>query len=168
MPGHIAPVHRQVYQRQPHHHRMDQPAGKRKTNQHPAFDDSLDNFKTILTVPDPSNPQNGCRHPYVGPGFYRLYIMMDEGMFLFSNTKSPVWDTSKHEISSKRLTSARKNWPSTCWIPAIRSHGAAWQPTNFKVETWAPSKFVYTYRDGYIRISLLRKPKKILPEILHG
>lgn len=125
--------------------------------------DSLRNFKTILTVPDPSNPQNGYADTRMSAArvFYRLYIMMDKGMFLFSNTKSPVWDTSKHEISSKRLTSAPEklalNLPVIPGDTIARGSLAANKP---KVEAWAPSKFVYTYRDGYIRISLPAEAEK--------
>src|SRR5689334_12415066 len=47
--------------------------------------DSLRNFKTILTVPDPTVPQNG----YVDTKatndhmFYRLYILLDSGRYSF-------------------------------------------------------------------------------------
>src|SRR5436190_17933109 len=53
--------------------------------------DSLKNFKSILTVADPAIPENG----YVDTKatndhmFYRLYIMLDKGVFLFSDPKKP-------------------------------------------------------------------------------
>lgn len=56
--------------------------------------DSLRNFTTILTLPDPAVPQNG----YVDAKainnhmFYRLYILLDSGKYLFSVTKRPVAD----------------------------------------------------------------------------
>ena len=57
--------------------------------------DSLQGYKTILTVPDPTTPQNGyadtkATHDRM---FYRLYIMLDKGMYVFSNAKRPVRDT---------------------------------------------------------------------------
>ncbi|MBC7902991.1 MAG: hypothetical protein H7Y27_06195 [Gemmatimonadaceae bacterium] len=57
--------------------------------------DSLRNFSTILTLPDPAVPQNG----YVDSKFtnnhmfYRLYIQLDSGKYLFSKSKRPVPDT---------------------------------------------------------------------------
>src|SRR5688572_21144727 len=45
--------------------------------------DSTRNFKTILTVPDPSVPQNGfvdSKFP-AGPVFYRLFIVLDSGKY---------------------------------------------------------------------------------------
>lgn len=61
--------------------------------------DSLKNFKTILTVPDPSIPQNGfvdvkSPSPYV---FYRLFIVLDNGQYLFSKSKRAAPDTAQTE-----------------------------------------------------------------------
>jgi len=59
--------------------------------------DSLKNFKTILTVPDPSVPQNGfvdTKSPLPGM-FYRLFIVMDSGKYVFSKSKRPAPDTVK-------------------------------------------------------------------------
>jgi len=59
--------------------------------------DSTRNFKTILTLPDPTVPQNG----YVDTKaptehmFYRLYILLDSGKYLFSPAKRPVYDTAR-------------------------------------------------------------------------
>ena len=57
--------------------------------------DSLKNFKTILTVADPSIPENGYVDTKASNDhmFYRLYIMLDKGAFLFSDPKRPVLDT---------------------------------------------------------------------------
>lgn len=118
--------------------------------------DSLKNFKTILTVPDPSNPQNGYADSKADNDhmFYRLYILLDKGVFLFSNPKRPVWDTA---IATKKMDGA-KDKPYTI-IPVIpgdsTSRGSAISSSRPKVEGWVPSKFVYTNNgDGYIRISL--------------
>ena len=54
--------------------------------------DSLRNFKSILTLPDPTVPQNG----YVDNNaindhmFYRLYILLDGGKYLFSPAQRPI------------------------------------------------------------------------------
>lgn len=59
--------------------------------------DSTSNFKTILTLPDPTVPQNG----YVDTKaptehmFYRLFILLDSGKYLFSPSKRPAPDTAK-------------------------------------------------------------------------
>lgn len=60
--------------------------------------DSLRNFKTILTVPDPSIPQNGfvdSKAP-VGINFYRLFIVLDSGKYQFSKSKRPAPDTATY------------------------------------------------------------------------
>jgi hypothetical protein len=59
--------------------------------------DSLRNFKSILTLPDPTVPQNGFVDAKVPDGhmFYRLYILRDSGRYVFSKSKRPVLDTSR-------------------------------------------------------------------------
>jgi hypothetical protein len=116
--------------------------------------DSLKNFKTILTVPDPSNPQNGYADTKADNDrmFYRLYILLEGGVYLFSNTKRPAWDTM---TIGKKITGTGEK-PSVI-IPVIggdttsRNNGVSNKP---KVEAWVPSKLVYTNNDGYIRIKL--------------
>ena len=59
--------------------------------------DSTKNFKTILTVPDPRVRQNGfvdskAQTPFM---FYRLFIVMEGGKYLFSKSSRPIWDTSR-------------------------------------------------------------------------
>jgi hypothetical protein len=114
--------------------------------------DSLKNFKTLLTVPDPSLPQNGYADAKGGERmFYRLYILLDKGSFLFSNSKRPVWDTAvRREMgSTTRLNLALPVIQNANSGSPVVSNNAVAKP-----DLWSPSKFVYTFRDGYIRISL--------------
>ena len=115
--------------------------------------DSLKNFKTILTVPDPSNPQNGYADTKAMNDhmFYRLYILLRGGVYLFSDIKRPVWDT----LGPAKRINGMPGKPSIL-IPTIPADSAGNLISNnkAKIEAWIPSKFVYTYNDGYIRISL--------------
>lgn len=59
--------------------------------------DSLKLFKTILTVPDPTVPQNGYldakgTNPKM---FYRIFIVLDSGKYVFTQSQRPFWDTSR-------------------------------------------------------------------------
>jgi hypothetical protein len=116
--------------------------------------DSLKNFKTVLTVPDPSNPQNGYADTKADNDhmFYRLYILLDGGVYFFSTTKRPAWDT----LTSAKRINGTSDKPSVI-IPVIsgdstsKGNGISNKP---KVEAWVASKFVFTNNDGYIRISL--------------
>lgn len=56
--------------------------------------DSLKNFKTIVTVPDPTVPQNGFADTKApsSPIFYRLFIALDSGKYLFTNSRRPAPD----------------------------------------------------------------------------
>lgn len=65
--------------------------------------DSLRNYKTILTVPDPTVAQNGYVDSKATTNrmFYRLYILRDSGKFVFSNSKRPVVDTNTKRTDFK-------------------------------------------------------------------
>jgi hypothetical protein len=58
--------------------------------------DSLRNYKTILTVPDASVPQNGFVDTKAPTEFqfYRLFIVLDSGKYIFTKPKRAFWDTS--------------------------------------------------------------------------
>jgi len=68
--------------------------------------DSLSNFKTILTVPDPMNRQNGYLDNKAPGGnmFYRLYILVDGSHFVFSKSKRPVTDSAVAKPVTGNLT----------------------------------------------------------------
>ncbi|HEY0679497.1 MAG TPA: hypothetical protein VGD17_14535 [Chitinophagaceae bacterium] len=59
--------------------------------------DSLRNFKTLLTVPDPTVPQNGFVDSKAPTEFqyYRLFIVLDSGKYLFTRSKKAILDTSR-------------------------------------------------------------------------
>lgn len=72
--------------------------------------DSLNNFKTILTVPDPNNKQNGyldAKAPNERM-FYRLYILVDGANFIFSKSKRPSSDSIRTaliaDMGNKKIT----------------------------------------------------------------
>jgi hypothetical protein len=134
--------------------------------------DSLAGFKTILTVADPTTPQNG----YVDNKatndhmFYRLYIMLDKGNYLFSNAKKPVKDSLQKltSIESRLIDSARKANPFYVKIDSLLGVDSIASPNGINVKNrppgFVPSLYVYTNRDGNVKISLPdeEKSKKYL------
>lgn len=64
--------------------------------------DSLTNYKTILTVADPMAVQNGYMDNRAPNDhmFYRVYIQLDKGVYLYSKPKKPYLDTN----SSRKIT----------------------------------------------------------------
>ncbi|RYG44823.1 MAG: hypothetical protein EOO01_18795 [Chitinophagaceae bacterium] len=114
--------------------------------------DSLKNYKTILTVADPTTPENGYVDTKASNDrmFYRLYILLDKGVFLFSDAKRAVLDTVIRKDKPTRLQNGNFT------IPIIDSGNGRPVVTNNgpRAEVWAPSKHVFTYKDGYIRINL--------------
>ena len=112
--------------------------------------DSVLNYKTILTVPDPDIPQNGYMDTKAPTDrmFYRLYILLDKGVFLFSEAKRPVMDTSsakKMDISGRLDKFIIKDSVNT----PDRGINSKTRPDVF-----IPSIHVYTYKDGYLRVNL--------------
>ncbi len=65
--------------------------------------DSLRDFSTLLTVPDPTLPENGAvdskaTHPNF---YYRLFIVLESGKYLFTASHRPRSDTKEGEATAK-------------------------------------------------------------------
>lgn len=76
--------------------------------------DSLLNYKTILTVPDPMAVQNGFMDIKATNDhmFYRLYILLDNGRYLFSAAQRPFFDALQkrtNDVLQKRISSLVNN-----------------------------------------------------------
>ena len=72
--------------------------------------DSLANFKTLLTVPDPNNRENGYLDSKAPDDkmFYRLYILVDGSNFIFSKSKRPANDSIRLALLAD--TANRAKW----------------------------------------------------------
>jgi hypothetical protein len=131
--------------------------------------DSLNLYKTILTVPDPSAIQNGYMDTKATNDhmFYRIYILLDKGEFLFSEAKKPVLDTarkiativSKYDtilVDGKLVIVPVK--PLSMNIDIFYWGDSSTAPNSLhtkpQLNTYIPSMHVYTNRDGYVRINL--------------
>lgn len=129
--------------------------------------DSLSGFKTILTVLDPTLPQNGFADMTATNDhmFYRLYIQQGKGMYQFSNTKKPVKDTVK-DITQFPGDSAKPANPFVVNLGKFPGTDSVATPNPVNVKNkpagFIPSLHVYTYRDGNVNINLPddEKPKK--------
>jgi len=137
--------------------------------------DSLTGYKTILTVPDPTSAQNGyvdakAQNDHM---FYRLYIQLDKGNYLFSKAKKPVPDTAKRIVSvpgtnpeSRKLDSIARANPFYVKIDSLVKVDSVSTPNAAVIKNrppaYTPSIYVFTSRDGYLRINLPdeEKPKK--------
>lgn len=109
--------------------------------------DSLKNFKTILTVADPMSRENGFADTKAPNDrmFYRLFIALDRGMFIFSETKTPQTDTVKaHDLSKAEIIPVNDSIAN----PNFGMN------SNKRHDLFIPSIHVYTHRDGYVRINL--------------
>lgn len=111
--------------------------------------DSLSNYKTILSVADPNSRQNGyadSKAPY-SQMFYRLFVVMGQGQYFFTEAKKPFLDTASITQTSMIEKSKTK-------IPVNNNSGASKKPD------FVPSFYVYTNRDGYVFINLPDAHKK--------
>ena len=130
--------------------------------------DSLGSYKTILTVPDPTAIQNGFMDAKATNDhmFYRLFILLDKGIYLFSAAKKPVMDTTRRVagfetkpdtimVNGKMVIIPAK--PATIKIDNLQWGDSSAVPNPYtKPQTVAfiPSLHVFTSRDGYVRINL--------------
>lgn len=73
--------------------------------------DSLSNFKTLITVPDPNNKQNGYLDAKAPNDkmFYRLYILVDGANFIFSKSKRPTNDSIRTALLSDTSSKSGKD-----------------------------------------------------------
>jgi len=64
--------------------------------------DSLSNFKSLITVPDPNNKQNGYLDSKASTDnmFYRLYIHVDGANFIVTRSKRPTNDSIRLALLS--------------------------------------------------------------------
>jgi hypothetical protein len=110
--------------------------------------DSLNFYKTILTVPDPTAIQNGYMDVKATNDhmFYRLFILLDKGIYLFSAAKKPVLDTAR-KVNNSFINGKQVVWGDSVAVPAPDYTKA---PPN----AFIPSLHVFTNRDGYVRINL--------------
>lgn len=134
--------------------------------------DSLTGYKTILTVADPMSPQNGYVDTKAANDrmFYRLYIQLDRGNYLFSDAKRPVLDTAKkivtNNLPGKLPDSVWKVNPFYVKLDSLLKVDSVANPNAATIKNkptaFSPSLYVYTARDGFVRINLPddEKPKK--------
>lgn len=118
--------------------------------------DSLGIYKTILSVADPNAVQNGFADTKAPNDhmYYRLFIMLDKGMFFFSEAKKPVIDTARTvtkvtvdpQTGEKKITivkdSTKTDTTAIAPVPVI------------KKPEYVPSVYVYTNGDGYLFVNL--------------
>jgi hypothetical protein len=131
--------------------------------------DSLNLYKTILTVPDPSAIQNGYMDVKAPNDhmFYRIFILLDKGIYQFSTAKKPFIDTSRNRTFADSKADTVMINGQMVIIPAkpvvLKVDISQWgdslsapNPNYTKPQTKAftPSLHVYTNRDGYVRVNL--------------
>ena len=119
--------------------------------------DSTKNFRSILTVPDPTVLENGYLDTKAPNDhmFYRLYILLDKGVFLFSPSKRPVLDTVVARKPGNNSRLPEQVIPPVINGDSVNLNLNGLPGTNRpKADIWKPSAYVYTFKDGYIQISL--------------
>ncbi len=119
--------------------------------------DSLKNYKTILSVPDPMNKENGYVDTKAPRNnmFYRLFIVLDGSMFQFTSSKRPVTDTTQVVTTEQKKLldpfSIEVNHPVKGMDSTLRANGL---DTRNKPAIWVPSVYVYSAKDGNIHLNL--------------
>jgi len=133
--------------------------------------DSLKNFKTIMSVADPTSKENGFADTKA-PGdnlYYRLFIVMDNGGFVFTTAKKPVLDSS---IAKRPSPVQETKIEPAIATPVLKQDKSKTEKLDFpgksnnttstreinnnkpNLNVFVPSLHVYTYKDGNVRITL--------------
>ena len=81
--------------------------------------DSLANFKSLITVPDPNNRQNGYMDAKAPAGnmFYRLYIHVDGANFIVTQSKRPANDSIRTALLAD---TARTSITDSTYLQVVR------------------------------------------------
>ena len=151
--------------------------------------DSLVGYKSILTVPDPTSQQNGYADMKAPNDhmFYRLYIQLDQGRYLFSAAQRPAVDSMRNNgaysgppVNPPQPLNIRKTdrvvkdtiftydsvtraQPFVVRLNGFPSNDSVVNPNPValknRTNTFVPSLYVYTSRDGYVRVTLPDREK---------
>jgi hypothetical protein len=119
--------------------------------------DSLKNYKTILSVPDPMNKQNGYADTKAPAAnmFYRLFIVLNNSMFVFSTPKRPIIDTSQVAAAEQKRTtdpfSIDVNKPAKEMDSTLKANSL---DKKNRPNIFVPSMYVYTSKDGNVHLNL--------------
>jgi hypothetical protein len=109
--------------------------------------DSARGYKSILTVPDPSAKQNGFADTKAQNDhmFYRLYILLDNGNYLFTAAKQPIKDSSNDLVEAPKpaspppiTTSKNDVAPSNASLPAETKPSPTLSPRSPITSTTKP------------------------------
>lgn len=113
--------------------------------------DSLANFKTILSVTDPTARENGFADTKAPNDhmFYRLFIVLDKGQYFYTASKKPFTDTTTVTRQRSSLLDRVED-----------SITAVIKPIVPKKPDFIPSFYIYTNKDGYVYINLPDADKK--------
>lgn len=174
--------------------------------------DSLRNYTSILTVPDPTVPQNGYVDTKAATNrmFYRIYLLRDSGKFTFSPSRRPVLDTVTRRTDDGRPVVAGKEKTKIVDLAKVKELKEVAKKANERVifiknkdqilgaiaesglkhfrdsvnfltkdtmfmktadtlviktfvpkEVYRPSKFIFTEKDGNIKIALSEASVKV-------
>lgn len=127
--------------------------------------DSLKGFKTILTLPDPSSITNGFldNNAPDTASFYKLYILLDSGKYVFSKAQKPKKDVPppivKNEMQEEITQdgSFSKNYgPEFAKVSGKkRSDGLKADSVNMvRPENFKPSGLVFANPQGNVTVVL--------------
>jgi hypothetical protein len=117
--------------------------------------DSTKGYRSIHTIADPTTPQNGfvdtkAQNDHM---FYRLYIQLEGGVYLFSKPQKPIIDTLKKTgVYNDKMD--RMNGNDSIGIPNFGMNNKT------KPDVFTPSLHVFTSRDGSISVSLPDEEEK--------
>ncbi|MEI6946574.1 hypothetical protein V9K67_05180 [Paraflavisolibacter sp. H34] len=124
--------------------------------------DSAGAYKTILTVADPNAVQNGVAYTKAPNDrmFYRLFVVLARGSYIFTVSKRPVKDTLQQAADQplKQLGDTSNKTAAKAFEglvnPPKDSGGKKPDPVAPPKPQYVPSVYVYTNNEGMVTIKL--------------
>jgi hypothetical protein len=113
--------------------------------------DSLQGYKTILTVADPKAVQNGFADNKAPNDhmYYRIFFAMEGGAYYFTPARRPIQDTSAIASANPVIPGDKK-----AVDPTTKAVNGTTNPAVARKPSFVPSFYVYTNKEGYVYINL--------------
>jgi len=110
--------------------------------------DSIKNFKTIATLPDPTVPQNGYvdSKPSNDYMFYRVYILLDSGKYVFSDAQRPsayIAPPATAAVKDTMTIVIEKNDPKATIVTGQGEYKPAAKPKPIVEKIVIPERMIY-------------------------
>jgi hypothetical protein len=120
--------------------------------------DSLQGFRSILTIPDPKTPVNGYLDATAPDTrqFYRLYVQRSGGRFYLTKSRRPFVDSSR----TVRFELAKNSKSGIRFTDGMSVEDSIRLGISQPLNLYKPSEFVFSDEDGNVSLAFPEAGRK--------